>query len=359
MAQPGLHSDPELVMNSDHDCLGGNLQEEEEEPSWQTVMTSLVRTEAVFMGLVCGVGLIVNILAVCLVLSYWSRLHLSARCAINRAIADILFLFTVAVDVLMHMQDSWTFSSVLCKLRSALAIIGPMVSSMMLMALTGSCFLDVCKPGISFKDCPALLRTLFDVAWSISIIFGIPTFLQSEILKEVTRERVHCVSLPLSVDTAPSQALRLIFMFLVFLVPLVTNWVFIINIFTHKGKNIIPDQPTTSNVVKPRKRHRWRLPLVLSVVFTTCQLPYWIPYLARELLCDADFTDAVLLIFPATMCLPAVNAALNPVFCIYFIKDLLETKAEEEETQKDHEVISLKSLLSKTLEHHTSHVSLK
>lgn len=319
-------------------CLVSNM--EKDQPSWQTTVITVVSREALFMSFVCGVGIIANTLAICIVLSSWSQLRLSARCVFIRALADNLFLFTIAFDIPMHMEDSWLSSILLCKFRSVLAIVGPLVSSALLTALTAYCFIDFCIPGIPLKDRSALLETISIVAWSVSFIFGIPTFLQSEVLKEVTREHFHCVSLPLSEDITPSQILRCFFIFLVFLVPLITNWVFIINMFYHKSKRLIPDQ-FMSVAVKPDMKLCWKLPVTLSLVFTICQIPYWIPFLIREMLHDADFSDAALMIFPATMCLPAVNAAVNPILCICFMKDLQKPKVKDEDTQE--EMISLAS----------------
>nr|XP_053632490.1 C-C chemokine receptor type 6-like [Cherax quadricarinatus] len=338
MAQLDFYS--EQVNNSSLQCQ--KCIAEESEMWWDSFTTMLVMKEVIVMTVACALGLISNILAIYLVAASKKGLHLTASYIINRAVADILFLLTVPYDVRAHMQDSWVFGSLLCKLRSSLVIIGPIVSSVSLMGLSGSWYIDTCMSGVSAKFRSNLLKITSAMSWITLFLFSIPTFLQSEIFKEVLQERFHCVSLPLSEDSPLSQVLRFLIILLTFVVPFVMCWVFISLIIpAYKSQTCKPQEQNISEMNKGESLYPYRLLVSLLVVFTACQVPYWLVYLVQEFLQGIELSHVALLAFPATLCLPSINAAINPLMCIYYLKDLKKSQCRAKETEEEPQMIAL------------------
>ncbi|KAG7153557.1 bombesin receptor subtype-3-like [Homarus americanus] len=343
MTSPDLYGDPGKVSNCSlmcQECQG------REESSWEAVMTALVTKEAGVMAVLCGAGLVTNTLAVSLMVASITHLHHTSWYLINRAIADMLFLLTVPVDAGTHLQDSWLYGSVMCQMRSTVAIMAPLLSSVFLVAISSSWYLDACKPNLDAKYRSILLKVVSAVCWFGCIVFTIPTFLQSEVFMEVSRVRFHCVSLPLSEDTILGQVLRLEIIFLVFAIPFVISWVFVSLVHqVHKNQTNVLPQPSTSEAApsQPGPKLPYRLLITLLVAFTGCQGPYWLVYLVRELLRHVEFSAGAMMMFPVTMCLPALNAAINPLLCIYFLRDLRKDKPKVNKTHQP-EMIALFTL---------------
>lgn len=343
MTRLDFYSNSQQVTNCSLTCPRNTTIENE--MWWESVTTAVVTKESVVMTMACVVGLVANTLVVCVLAASKNELSLAARYIVNRAAADILFLVTVPYDSRAHLHNSWVFGSLLCKLRSALVLIGPVMSSVFLVALSGSWYVDTCMAGVSAKLRSTLVNVVSTVSWFTILLFSIPTFLQSEVFKEVLQERFHCVSLPLSEDALLSQLLRFLIIILVFVAPLVMCWVLMsLVIPAHTSRPCTPPEHSTSHMTTDESVRHYRLLLSLLVTFTACQLPYWLVYLVNEFIRGVKLGEAVMLAFSATLCLPSVNAALNPLLCIYYLQDLRRCETKAKTTQEQPQLIALVAL---------------
>lgn len=279
----------------------------------------LVTAEALVMTLACMNGLVANVMAI-VAAAFSPHLRHIRVYIINRAVADLLFLLPVPLDVVSHLQDSWVFSPVLCKMRCALMFTSLLASSSLLVGVCLEIYVSLARPRASRKFHSALAKIVCVLTWSAFLVLLLPILILSEVMKEVSRERYHCVSLPLSLGTLAGHILRFLAIAIAFLVPLLACWLLVHFTAAYKNQHVVgvPDSPAkTSGLWHPRK-----FLVCLVSVFTACHLPYWLPQLLKESLQEGAVSEKVMTVFPATMCLPSVCAAVSPVICLMFNKAL-------------------------------------
>lgn len=284
-------------------------------------MSLLVTAEALVMSLACMNGFVANVMAI-VAAAFSPHLRHARVYVINRAVADILILLPVPLDVASHLQDSWVFSPVLCKLRCALAYAGLLVSSSLLVGLALEVYVALARPCASRKFHSALAKVVCTLVWAAFLVVLLPILIQSEVLKEVSRPRFHCVSLPLSLATPAGHVLRFLAVVVAFLVPLLACWLLVRLTASSRWQHVVGVAESPAKGQPVGLWHPRKFQLYLVGVFTACHLPYWLPQLLKESLREGVVSETAMALFPATMCLPAVCAAVNPVVCLLFNKAL-------------------------------------
>ncbi|XP_068234607.1 kappa-type opioid receptor-like [Palaemon carinicauda] len=299
---------------TDQDCIKElSFQEPLESP--RSSMAQMVIMNIMFIlglfGCVCTIG----------VLAGTARKDVLSRYVVSRAIAQILLLLTVPLDATTHFYQSWLFGGVMCKFRNSLAFLECFVTSANLVGICINTYIEECISAPNLKLRSAVFKVISFISWSVSLVLASAIFVQSEILIEVVRKNVHCISTVVMEQTWFSHYFRIMYPILFAIVPVTVSWIFLIlTILTKKTKFSLIVQDVASGSLTVRRR-ALQLSFAITIAFTILQLTYFVPYLVLVQANGQDSIESIFNVIFITMSLPALNVVVDVVLYAIFMRD--------------------------------------
>ncbi|CAM5074990.1 unnamed protein product [Eretmochelys imbricata] len=267
-------------------------------------------------GIVCVVGLCLNLLALYIFLFRIKTWNASTTYMFNLAVSDTLYVVSLPLLVYYYAKgDNWPFSVGLCKIVRFLFYTNLYCSILFLLCISVHRFLGICFPLKSLQwGRVRYARRVSGVVWLVIITC------QSPVLFFVTTS-VRCKTITCH-DTSSKELFSQfviyssVMLVLLFCIPFLT----IIGCYYLMARKLLQPTRGTSRRSKSKKKSV-KMIIVVLVVFIICFLPFHVTrtlyYSFRSWDLSCGTLNAINLAYKVTRPLASTNSCLDPI--LYFL----------------------------------------
>ncbi|KAK7066645.1 hypothetical protein SK128_007407 [Halocaridina rubra] len=275
--------------------------------------------QATVMAIAALLGLIGNSTIVITIAGRSSLHNVPNLYILNRAIADILTVLMTPLGIITIAKGTYIFGPIVCKLSSAVLQTSIMASAAFFAFMCIDCYLS----GREHMHPPlfrvTVLKVVSGITWGGGAFLAVPMYLSTR--HNVFGYKTVCLEGPLYHHEF--NMVRITAIFIVFVVPLVMIWVFISLTHPPKGSShVASSDDIERDSISQRTKQLRRLIVALAVVYTVCQLPYWLSQISFTM---GNPRFIALYLFYAMVSLIDVNIALNALTSIVYCPDLKRT----------------------------------
>ncbi|XP_006130926.1 P2Y purinoceptor 2 [Pelodiscus sinensis] len=267
-------------------------------------------------GIVCVVGLCLNLLALYVFLFRIKIWNASTTYMFNLAVSDTLYVISLPLLVYYYAKgDNWPFSVALCKIVRFLFYTNLYCSILFLLCISIHRFLGICFPLKSLQwGRVRYARRVSGVVWLVIITC------QSPVLFFVTTS-VRCETITCH-DTSSKELFgqfiiySSVMLVLLFCIPFLT----IIVCYCLMTRKLLQPTQGTSRMSNSKKKSV-KMIIIVLVVFIICFLPFHITrtlyYSFRSWDLSCETLNAINLAYKMTRPLASTNSCLDPI--LYFL----------------------------------------
>ena len=283
----------------------------------------------ILFGLIIAVGLVGNILVICVIVSKKKMRTILNLLLLNLASSDIIFCCICIPFVSYHYAaDSWTIGPLMCKLSQYLIYVCVYVTTSTLVCIAVFRFMTIVHPVSSqtFRTKKNILIIVVAI-WIFNLLFNIPILL-------IYRVNVFHIDISIEpyyycgmANKAIGQKIFLVFFVLTYIIPLVSITILYILItrYLHKAREQamkLKRNSSTSTIrtKKAQMSHATRLLFIVCTIFAVC----WFPLHLHLLMSYFGLNPAtkVYEVFRVLChCLAYSNCCMNPIIYNYASKD--------------------------------------
>uniref|UniRef100_A0A8D0LBC3 P2Y purinoceptor 2 n=1 Tax=Sphenodon punctatus TaxID=8508 RepID=A0A8D0LBC3_SPHPU len=267
-------------------------------------------------GIVCVVGLCLNLLALYIFLFRIKTWNASTTYMFNLAVSDTLYVISLPLLVYYYgMGDNWPFSVGLCKIVRFLFYTNLYCSILFLLCISIHRFLGICFPlKTLYWGHVRYARRVSVVVWVVIIIC------QSPVLFFVTTS-VRCDTITCH-DTSSKGLFgqfviySSVMLVLLFCIPFLV----IIVCYSLMARKLLQPTRGTSQMSNSKKKSV-KMIIIVLVVFIVCFLPFHVTrtlyYSFRNWDLDCNILNAINIAYKVTRPLASTNSCLDPI--LYFL----------------------------------------
>ncbi|XP_019365815.1 PREDICTED: P2Y purinoceptor 2 [Gavialis gangeticus] len=267
-------------------------------------------------GIVCVVGLCLNLLALYIFLFRIKTWNASTTYMFNLAVSDTLYVVSLPLLVYYYAKgDNWPFSVGLCKIVRFLFYTNLYCSILFLLCISAHRFMGICFPLKSLKwGHVRYARRVSGIVWLVIIIC------QSPVLFFVTTS-MKCNTITCH-DTSSKELFgqfviySSVMLVLLFCIP----FLIIIVSYCLMARKLLQPTQGTSQMSKSKKKSV-KMIIIVLVVFIVCFLPFHITrtlyYSFRSWDLGCSTLNAINLAYKVTRPLASTNSCLDPI--LYFL----------------------------------------
>ncbi|NWH77263.1 P2RY2 protein, partial [Piaya cayana] len=267
-------------------------------------------------GIVCVVGLFLNLLALYLFIFRIKTWNASTTYMFNLAVSDTLYVVSLPLLVYYYaMGDNWPFSVGLCKIVRFLFYTNLYCSILFLLCISIHRFLGICFPLKSLHwGHVRYARRVSVIVWVVTVVCQSPVLFF--VTTSVKRDTITCHDTSSKDLFGQFVIYSSVMLVLLFCIP----FLIIIICYCLMARRLL--QPTRGMSRRSRsKKKSVKMIIIVLMVFIICFLPFHVTrtlyYSFRSWDLSCETLNAINLAYKVTRPLASTNSCLDPI--LYFL----------------------------------------